>query len=235
MISINGRTFRGNNVTIINGKVINEGDSIFFKKFDDRKEENAHNVEKITIDSSMADVDVSVSNSEKVEAHFFGEASVDGDVKFDVKRILNEIIITLDFSGTSFGDNLKLNVTIPAKEFKQISIKTNSGNVQLRENVATTGLKVKTQSGDVETNSIFRHATLKTMSGDVDIFINAISNVELDVSTMSGDIEVELQNIGYVNLSSITMSGTTKNRHNSTVGYTANFYLSTMSGDIKIR
>lgn len=45
MISINGRTFRGNNVTIINGKVINGGDSISSKKFDDRKEENARNVE----------------------------------------------------------------------------------------------------------------------------------------------------------------------------------------------
>lgn len=235
MISINGRTFRGNNVTIINGKVINGGDSISSKKFDDRKEENARNVEKITIDSSIADVDVSVSNSEKVEAHFFGEASIDGDIKFDVKRIFNEIIVTLNFSGTSFGDNLKLNVTIPAKEFKQISIKTNSGDVQLRENVATSGLKIKTQSGDVETNSIFRHATLKTMSGDVDIFINAISNVELEVSTMSGDIEAKLQNIGHVNLSSSTMSGTTKNRHNSTVGYTADVDLSTMSGDIKIR
>lgn len=76
---------------------------------------------------------------------------------------------------------------------------------------------------------------MKTMSGDVDIFINAISNVELEVSTMSGDIEAELQNIGHVNLSSSTMSGTTKNRHNSTVGYTANVDLSTMSGDIKIR
>ena len=80
MISINGRTFRGNNVTIINGKVINGGDSISSKKFDDRKEENARNVEKITIDSSIADVDVSVSNSEKVEAHFFGEASIDGGI-----------------------------------------------------------------------------------------------------------------------------------------------------------
>lgn len=233
MVSI--KTFKANNVTIINGKVINGDDSISYKKFDDRKEENAHNVEKITIDSRMADVDVSVSNSEKVEAHFFGEVSVDGDVKFDVKRILNEIIVTLNFSETSFGGNLKLNVTIPSKEFKQISIKTNSGDVQLRENVATSGLKVKTQSGDIETNSIFRHATLKTMSGDVDIFINAISNVELEVSTMSGDIEAELQNIGHVNLSSSTMSGTTKKRHNSTVGYTADVDLSTMSGDIKVR
>lgn len=233
MVSI--KTLRANNVTIINGKVINGDDSISYKKFDDRKEENAHNVEKITIDSSIADVDVSVSNSEKVEAHFFGEVSADGDVKFDVKRILNEIIVTLNFSGTSFGGNLKLNVTIPSKEFKQIFIKTNSGDVQLRENVATSGLKVKTLSGDVETNSIFRHAILKTTSGDVDIFINAISNVELAVSTMSGDIETELQNIGHVNLSSSTMSGTTKNRHNSTVGYTADVDLSTMSGDIKIR
>lgn len=167
MVSI--KTFRANNVTIINGKVINGNDSISYKKFDDRKEENAHNVEKINIDSSMANVDVSVSNPEKVEAHFFGEISVDGDVKFDVKRILNEIIVTLNFSETSFGGNLKLNVTIPSKEFKQIFIKTNSGNVQLKENVATSSLKVKTHSGDVETNSIFRYAILKTMSGDIKI------------------------------------------------------------------
>ena len=108
-------------------------------------------------------------------------------------------------------------------------------NVTIINGKVISGLKVKTQSGDVETNSIFRHATLKTMSGDVDIFINAISNVELEVSTMSGDIEAELQNIGYVNLSSSTMSGTTKKRHNFTVGYTSDVDLSTMSRDIKIR
>ena len=223
---LNIENFRGN---------INEGNSIYSKKFNDIKEENASFIEKITIDSSMADVDVSVSNSEKVEAHFFGEFSVDGDVKFDVKRILNEIIVTLNFSGASFGGNLKLNVTIPAKEFKQIFIKTNSGDIRVRENIASSDLKIKTQSGDIKINSIFRHAILKTMRGDVDIFINAISNVELAVSTMSGDIEAELQNIGHVNLFSSTMSGTIKNHHNSTVGYTANVDLSTMSGDIKIR
>lgn len=73
---------------------------------------------------------------------------------------------------------------------------------------------MKTQSGDLESNATFANASITTMSGDVELYINAKENIFVEISTMSGDV---------------------RNRHKGGTGYTANVDISTMSGDIRIR
>ena len=201
-------------MTIVNGRLISGGGTGTFQKFDERKVEDCSNIEKIAINSTFADVNVSVSNSSKVEAHFYGVANLDGDVNFDVRVVNRELRITLEFTGNCFNGNLKLDVTVPQKIFKVVSAKTSSADVTFNEGVSTDYLKVKTQSGDLETNATF----------------NTVS-----VSTMSGDVSAEFNNIGYINLSTTSMSGDVRNRHKGNKGYTADVDISTMSGDIRIR
>ena len=52
---------------------------------------------------------------------------------------------------------------------------------------------------------------------------------------MSGDVSAEFNNIGHINLSTSSMSGDVRNRHKESRGYNADVYISTMSGDIRIR
>lgn len=235
MISINGRVFSGSNVTIVNGRVINGGGTGNPKKFDERKSEDVNNVEKITIDSTVADVNVSVSNSSKVEAHFYGQADVDGDVKFDVCVVNRELRITLKFTGNCYTGSLNLDVTVPQKTFKAITAKSSSADITLSEGVSMDYFKVKTQSGDLESNATFANASITTMSGDVELYIDAKENISVEISTMSGDVSAEFNNIGYIDLSTSSMSGDVRNRHKGATGYTANVDISTMSGDIRIR
>lgn len=235
MISINGRVFSGSNVTIINGRVINGGGIGKTQKFDERKSEDCSNVEKIAIDSTFGDVNVSVSNSSKIEAHFYGEADIDGNVNFDVRVVNHELKITLKSTGNCFNENLKLDVTIPKKTFKVISAKSSSADITLNEGVSTDYLKVKTESGDLETNATFNNVSVTTMSGDVELCIAATQDINVEVSTMSGDVSAEFNNIGYINLSTSSMSGDVRNRHKESNGYNADVDISTMSGDIRIR
>lgn len=235
MISINGRVFSGSNITIVNGRVINGGGIGKSQKFDERKAEDANNVEKITIDSTVADVNVSVSNSSKVEAHFYGQADVDGDVKFDVCVINRELKITLKFTGNCYNGSLNLDVTVPQKTFKAITAKSSSADITLSEGVSMDYFKVKTQSGDLESNATFANASITTTSGDVELYIDAKENISVEISTMSGDVSAEFNNVGYIDLSTSSMSGDVRNRHKGGTGYTANVDISTMSGDIRIR
>ena len=235
MISINGRVFSGINVTIVNGRAISGGGTGKTQKFDERKAEDCNNIEKIAIDSTFVDVNVSVSNSSKVEAHFYGEADFDGDVNFDVRVINRELIITLEFTGNCFNGNLKLDVTVPQKTFKVISTKSSSADITLNEGVSTDYLKIKTQSGDLETNATANNVSVSTMSGDVELCIDATQDINVEVSTMSGDVSVEFNNIGHLNLSTSSMSGDVRNRHKESRGYNADVDISTMSGDIRIR
>ena len=235
MININGRIFSGSTVTIINGRMVKGGGTGKIQKFDEKKSEDANNVEKILIDSTFVDVNISVSNSSSVEAYFYGQAEVDGDVNFDVRMVNRELKITLKFTGNCYNGNLKLDVTVPDKTFKVISAKSVSADITLSENVSTEHLKVKTHSGDLETNATFATASITTMSGDVELYINAIKDIDVEISTMSGDVSTEFNNIGHVNLSTSSMSGDVRNRYKVGAGYTPDVDISTMSGDIRIR
>lgn len=235
MISINGKVFSGNNVTIVNGRVLSGEGTGKFQKFDELKEEDCSNIEKIAINSTFVDVNVSVFNSSKVEAHFYGEANIDGDVNFDVRVVNRELRITLEFTGTCFNGNLKLDVTVPQKIYKVISAKSSSADITLNEGVSTDYLKVKTQSGDLETNATVNTVSVSTMSGDVELYIDAIQDINVEIFTMSGDVSAEFNNIGHINLSTSSMSGDVRNRHKEIRGYNANVDISTTSGDIRIR
>jgi hypothetical protein len=235
MININGRNFFGSNVINVTGRVISGGGTGKTQNFDERKSEDASRVEKIAIDSTVIDVNISVSNSSKIEAHFYGQADIDGDIDFDVCVVNSELRITLKCIGNCYNGSLKLDVTVPHKTFKEIAAKSSSADVTLSEGVSTEYLKVKTQSGDLETDAIFTKASIATMSGDVGLYIDATEDISVEISTKSGDVSADFDNIDNINLSTSTMSGDVRNRHKGGNGYTADVYISTKSGDIRIR
>lgn len=235
MININGRNFSGSNVIIVNGWVINGGGTGKPQNFDERKSEDANSVEKVTIDSTVADVNISVSNSSKIEAHFYGQTDIEVDIDFDVRVVNRELKITLKFTGNCYNGSLKLDVTVPHKTFKAIVAKSTSADVTLNEGVSMEYLKIKTQSGDLETNATFTNASVTTMSGDVELCIDATKDIAVEISTMSGDVSAEFNNIDYIDLSTSSKSGDVRNRHKRGTGYTADVDISTMSGDIRIR
>lgn len=227
--------FSGDNVVIVNGRGVSGGKNVKSKKFDERKVEDCCNIDKITISSVIANVNVSVSNSSNIEAHFYGEANIDEDIKFHVKVLRREISIILEITGTCLNGNLNLDVTIPKTTFKVISVGSSSGNIILNEGVATEHINVKTMSGDLKTNATVSNVSVTSMSGDVELCIDAIQNVGVDVCTMSGDVSSKFNNIGCIRLSTKTMSGDVRNRHKTNDGYNANVNISTMSGDITIQ
>lgn len=235
MFNFNGN-ISFNNVTI-NGQVVNGcGFSIGKpQKFDERKFENGNNIEKITIDTTFVNTTVSVSNSSQIEVHFYGQANVDGNVNFDVHTVNHELSISLKFTGNCCNGDLRLDITVPSKTFRSITARSKSADITLNEGVSVDFLKAKTQSGDLETSATFTNLSVLTLSGDVELYVNARKNICVEISTTSGDVSAEFSNIGYIDLSTSVISGDVKNRHNSTSGYIANVDISTISGDIRIR
>lgn len=233
---INGNIFSGSNVTIIqNGRVLVNGVGAgTLRKYDERKFEEASKVEKITINSTLAQVNVSVSDSSKVEVHFHGEANLDGQIKFVVKRILNEIKIKVQYDGNCYDGSLNLDVTVP-KTLKAIVAKTMSAGVELKKGVSAQSVRIETNSGRVTTYATFTKAFISTMSGSVELYVEAKQNISLDISTMSGSISAEFEHVRDINISARTMTGRIRNQHKGdSYGYNANANISTMSGSIFI-
>lgn len=224
-----------NGSVIINGKVINGQNTGNYRKIDETRLEYYCNVENINIDSTIADVNVSTSNIEKISVRLHGEANLTGDVKLDVQNRSKTIYVSVKNTGSFSNSNLKLDIVLPYKLFNEIYVNTMSADVIIDEGVCVNYIKVNSKSGDFASNIAFKRAEVNTMSGDIEIEINAKEDIFAELSTKSGDVNLDLKNIRYVNLLGKSMSGTVRNKHENSKGYIANLQVSTMSGDIMIK
>ena len=230
MFSINGKRTLGRNATITGGRIIHERGNLI----DELKSKKADNIEKISIDSDVIDVKISLSNSSIVEAHLYGQANINGCINFDVYIVKNELRVILNIEGTCYG-TLKLDITVPPKIFKKIKLNSISADITLNEGVSTEYIEMETQSGDIQTNATFAKAYVSTISGDVKAYINAKEKISAEISTISGDVLTKLKNVGKIKLSTRSLSGDIKRNHKKGIGHSASINISTTSGDITVR
>ena len=235
-ITINGIHFNGNNVTIVNGRVVSGGS--FFggepKKIDEQKSTSANSVSRIVVNCDCANVQMKVANTNSVNAHFFGQVTTDGTTKFDVSTSGSEIKITVKLTGNSINSDLHLHIDIPARMFETIDVKSENGNIIISEGVRSRKLKLKSTNGNVESYAVFEDIKAKSMNGNTEVCVYANSDVDLDVSSMNGNAIVELHNIARCNLSTSSMNGSVRNRFHATTGYTADGEVSSMNGNVRV-
>ncbi len=224
-----------NNVIIVNGQIIGKGGTGKFQKYDERKSFDVANIQRLTVDSSFVDVDILATESTKIDVHFFGKADVDGELKFDVQVSNGELKVMIKSYGSCYNAELKLDILLPLKMFKNISIQTMSADITLSDKVSCDKLKLKSTSGDLETSATFKVANLSTMSGDIDITARANEDIVIDASAVSGDICLMLSNISNMVISTHSVSGNVRNTYKYNKGFFAEIDLSTTSGDIRIR
>lgn len=235
MFNINDGIFSWRTVSFGNGRNISVEGIGELQNFDERKSEDASNVEKIAIYSTIGDVNISVSNSSKIEAHFYGQAGIDGDIYFDVRVVNRKLMITLILIGNCYNSNFKLDVTVPHKTFKAISTISLSGDVTLSEGVSMERLKVDNQFGGLKTSATFGSASITTLTGDVELYIDAKKHINVEIFTTYGDVSVEFDNVGYIDLYACSKDGDVRNLHKNKTGYTADVDIFTIEGEIKIR
>ena len=110
-----------------------------------------------------------------------------------------------------------------------------NGDIIISEGVSVRKLNLKSANGNVKSNATFEVITANSKNGNTKVFVNAISDVELDVSSKNGNAIVELHNISCCNLSTSSMNGSVHNCFHATTGHnTANGEVSSKNGDVKI-
>ncbi len=235
-ITINGCHINGNNVTIVNGRIVSGGN--FFggepKKINEKKSASANSISRITVNCDCANVQMNVANTNSVDAHFFGQVTTDGTTEFDVSTFGSEVKITVKLTGNSMNSDLNLLINIPARMFEMITVKSENGNIIISEGVTTKKLKLKSTNGNVESSAIFEDIKANSMNGNAEVYVNANSDVELDVSSMNGNAIVELHNISRCNLSTSSMNGSVRNRFHASTGYVADGEVSSMNGNVRV-
>ena len=212
-------SFHGNNVIIVNGKVISSGNfsDASSKKIDEQKSVNAIGISRIDVDCDFGDIQMNVSDTDSVSAHLYGEVITEGSLKFDVSSSADLIKIKVEFTGSQISGTLKLQIDIPTKMFEEIHANSGDGRITISKGVKS------------------ERFNLKTMNGSEEIYVDANSDVYLDVSTMNGRIKIKLHNISNCQLSASSMNGTVKRSYRRVIdGFTAYGKVSTMNGKVSI-
>ena len=234
MIIINGNVITGNNVVSLNGRILNDQNTANTKKIDERKSTTSLNVEKITIDSEFANINISSCNSSDIEAHLYGETISGVNVDFNMEVQNHELIISVNLTDNCYTGNLTLDISIPSKTFKSIVVETISTNITLSKNILTEYLKLSTQAGNIITYATFSTCSISAISGNIELCINATKDISVDISAICGNVSAKFNNISKINISTTSICGNTRNHHKRQTGYTANGNISTTSSNITI-
>lgn len=224
----------GNSGIIINGKVVDGGKNKGeLKKFDELKKYDANRVSIIDVETSSTDVTFTPTEGSNLEVSLKGEAYIDGKLDFDIMLLDYRLTIKVKINGSTYNENLKLEVKIPDKVFPQLSIKTSSADVVIEKGISVKRIDIETASGDLKSDVEFSGLDIHTMSGNIDLKTFAKSDIQVKINTMSGDVSARFGNVKYMDFEENTMSGCVEDNHKETIeGYVAQVDIYTMSGDI---
>ena len=143
-VQINGRNVR------INGRDVTYDEG---RKIDERKVISEKGIENISIQSSLADVNITTSDSSVIEIHLYGRTSNEDKFTFiNVATYKKGLAITLDESATG---NLILEVRLPKTTLQKIEVDSNVGDICIKENVSTNMLEMLTVSGNINVQCTF--------------------------------------------------------------------------------
>lgn len=193
---------------------------------------------KIFISSHASDVTITENSEPEFDIHFYGECTyIEEQPKLQVSELTEELRIEIIYKGKSISSKLKLDIKIPPKIYESICINSMSGNINTDKSIKSEILQLDNMSGNIYTSSEnIKNTLIQTMSGNIRLEkIAKYNDMLINTQTMSGNIDIILHNISNLNITSKTMSGKINNHFfNSLDGYNAFVSASTMSGNINI-
>ncbi|MBC8079945.1 MAG: DUF4097 family beta strand repeat protein [Gorillibacterium sp.] len=173
----------------------------------DSRSFNAEEINKVTISSTRADVQITQGTGNEIKLELNGKASKSKDISLNSELKGSELIIQVVQKGSGFfgTSSVKLSVILPKKHYERLNASTTSGDQSLSHvwagqfelstisgdidarNLAGVDLVAKTTSGDVELEDWTGNVTASTVSGDLQL--KRLQGDKLISRTTSGDVE----------------------------------------------
>ena len=205
------------------------------KVFDEVQKCDADFVESIEVDVTKIDVRFHQWTSQIITVKFWGEADVtSGDVEFDTYILRNRLYVVTNVKGIVKTSDLKLDIWLPGEIFSEIKVKGSSAKVEINSGVAARLIRVETFSGNIVLSAIFIKAVVKSNAGNVNMYINAQSRVDTQISTLRGDINIFTRNARKVNLVAKSKYGEVLNKNRGQYGYIVSIKATSTNGNITV-
>ena len=238
--NINGASINGN------GVVINSSNNVITSnkqhksnkmknsiRVNETKIEKADIINKISI-TSFTDITISTSNSSNIEINLSGEYVSKEEIIFTTKQNENELVIIINKGNDLCSENLELDIKVPDKFFRNISINNEYGDITIIDTISVDNININAINGDIDLDVLTSNVDIYSVNGNVDLCLSANNNMNVNVSSVSGDINLELYNISKITKKLNTTNGSIDNYFDGEGEYSANLKISTINGDITI-
>lgn len=219
----------------VNGSFCSSSNEMFKYDVKGTKNIDCRDVNKVEIDCYLGNLELSVSDEDSAEITFEGNIVMSESPIVDAYKKNGVLkIVAKQTDAGPYSGQVNIFATIPNKVFDIILANAVSGDITFYEGVVANTIKIKTTSGDSTCYASFLKGIFNAVSGDIVVVNYANQDVAMNIKTVSGDVEVNLENIANIELSTSTVSGDCDNYHDEESGYTADIDISTVSGDIVI-
>lgn len=255
MIIISGKKY-GSDVTIVNKRIVTgkHCDTSFCRKFNKIEKQLTDGVNRITINSNVnLNVKLFACDTNEMSAHLHGSAIIDSSLELSVTRHSDEIRVsaetdcilnsynnmpinsqcTVAINSLGSNESLVLDVQIPIRVFKKISVESTCANINVDSSVIANSITVENKNGNISVSAIFQDLTIECKNGNVDIGSEACCNVNLNVISKNGNIDVTIENIGTSYISLKSENGRCKNNPKLRGVYTVSGYIISQNGNVK--
>ena len=243
---INGKYY-SNNVTIINGQVIEDSSCADAKNIDELKKESVKGIKRIYINTKNVAVNVLPCDSKEITAHLHGSIITNGEIKFSVERKKDEIYISVIevlgsanmsiFYNTIVKQSLELvlDVMIPSITVEYLRLQSLNGSLNVGELVCANKISINNINGDSVSNGNCKQLEIGSKNGGIKIVVDAKKDINLDIFNTNGKIEVRLSNIAVFNAILDSKNGNVKNKAQLDGKYKVTGRITSQNGNIKIK
>lgn len=198
----------------------------------EKRTQSTVNVNRMNVDSSCLDVEISVADVSDIEVTIKGDAKKVPVIEFTTEVVEKEFCVkTRMRSGTYIGC-LYLEILVPKESrFKRISVESSTGDIEVSDKILVEELNVNTASGDVFLEKLrdLSSINIKTSTGDVEVSDYVETNF-LKIQTFSGEVEVSDD----ISADEVEISTSTGDINLSDTFYSKNIRINTSSGEVDI-
>lgn len=197
---------------------------------DETKNEKIDNINEISIDATISNINIIPEKRSDVEAHIYGEFSSNASLEFKTQisgeklNIYEKLASNLINTGNT---DLKLDIYIPQDYSKNLTIESSSGDISIKDSINLDKVVIKTKSGDMNIYNL-KAASLEACATSGDFEGKDITVETASINASSGDVNIENLN---GDLSGVVSSGDISVANPE---FNYNMDLTVSSGDAKV-
>ena len=205
------------------------------KKINEVRYEDLSGVDYIKVESGCADVRIISANKDTLGANLTGDVSSNGEITLEVSKNGNTITVEVKHTGTTIKGKLNLYLGISNTMFKKLKVEGSNSTIFVEKGIKAKSVVLDSANGNITFLGDSPNIKAEVSNGNIDLYIDAKSDVTFTAESTNGNIDVRLRNISECKVDASTVFGSIQRFYTCDGAYKVSGSAETSNGDITLR